>query len=237
MIQYKVCLNNGIEAFGIDQKTITANEVLETCDEKALAREIAHENPLIPEQVAKAVLENFCKAAANLMSMGFAIHLKNGNDVAMRIHPDIHVKGGNINLARAQQLDSTVTELTVENASELVAKAGVTLRAKAECEPKFTDLLLSIGASISRKGVVERAKVMRVNGTTENGSGGSNSGTSETPGTNTGGSPSPDSPEGEGTDPSGGTGGDTGGDPSTGGSGDGGGDNGGGGGNPGSDMD
>ena len=181
MIQYKVCLNNGIEAFGIDQKTITANEDVQTCDEQALAREISHENPLIPEQVAKAVLENFCKAAANLMSMGFAIQLRNGNDVALRIHPDIHVKGGNINLARAQELDPTVTELTVENASSLVDKAGVTLRAKAECEPKFTDLLLSIGAGISRKDVVERAKVTRKD---SNGS-----------------SPSPDSPDGEGTDP------------------------------------
>lgn len=181
MIQYKVCLNNGIEAFGIDQKTITANEDVQTCDEQALAREISHENPLIPEQVAKAVLENFCKAAANLMSMGFAIQLRNGNDVALRIHPDIHVKGGNINLARAQELDPTVTELTVENAGSLVDKAGVTLRAKAECEPKFTDLLLSIGAGISRKDVVERAKVTRKD---SNGS-----------------SPSPDSPDGDGTDP------------------------------------
>lgn len=181
MIQYKVCLNNGIEAFGIDQKTITANEDVQTCDEQALAREISHENPLIPEQVAKAVLENFCKAAANLMSMGFAIQLRNGNDVALRIHPDIHVKGGNINLARAQELDPTVTELTVDNAGSLVDKAGVTLRAKAECEPKFTDLLLSIGAGISRKDVVERAKVTRKD---SNGS-----------------SLSPDSPDGEGTDP------------------------------------
>ena len=191
MIQYKVCLNNGIEAFGIDQKTITANEDVQTCDEQALAREISHENPLIPEQVAKAVLENFCKAAANLMSMGFAIQLRNGNDVALRIHPDIHVKGGNINLARAQELDPTVTELTVENAGSLVDKAGVTLRAKAECEPKFTDLLLSIGAGISRKDVVERAKVTRKD---SNGS-----------------SPSPDSPDGDGTDPeTPGTGGNTG---------------------------
>ena len=164
MIHYNVCLNNGIEAFGIDQKTITANEEVQTADEQALAREIAHENALIPEQVAKAVLENFCKAAANLMSMGFAITLKSGNDVALRIYPDIHVKGGNINLARAKELDPTVTELTVENAGDLVSKAGVTMRAKAECEPKFTELLQSMGAGISRKGVVEKAKVMRKDG-------------------------------------------------------------------------
>lgn len=159
MINYKVCLNNGNEALGIDQKTITANEDVKTCDEQALAREIAHENPLIPEQVAKAVLENFCKAAAHLMSMGFAIQLKNGNDVALRIHPDIHVKGGSINLERAKELDPKVTELTVENAGELVSRAGVTLRVKAECQTKFSDLLLGLGASLQRSEVVERARV------------------------------------------------------------------------------
>lgn len=126
---------------------------------QALAREINHENPLIPEQVARAVLENFCKAAAQLMSMGFAIQLKNGNDVAIRIYPDIHVKGGNINLARAQQLAPEVTELTLENVGDLVTKARVTVRARADCQQKFTDLLLSMGVSISRKGVVEKAKV------------------------------------------------------------------------------
>ena len=73
MIQYKVCLNNGNEALGIDQKTVTANEDVKTCDEQALAREIAHENPLIPEQVAKAVLENFCKAAAIILGIVFAV--------------------------------------------------------------------------------------------------------------------------------------------------------------------
>ena len=43
MIQYTVSLNNGIEAFGVNQKTITANEEVQTADEQALAREIAHE--------------------------------------------------------------------------------------------------------------------------------------------------------------------------------------------------
>ena len=188
MIQYNVCLNNGIEAFGIDQKTITANEAVMTCDEQALAREISHENALIPEQVAKAVLENFCKAAAQLMSMGFAIQLKNGNDVALRIHPDIHVKGGNINLARAKELDPTVTELTKENAGDLVNRAGVVVRAKAECEPKFTELLLSMGAGISRKDVIERAMVARKD---DSGSNENNGGTTPTPDPGTGGGDTP----------------------------------------------
>ena len=186
MIEYKVSLNNGIEAFGIDQKTITANEDVKTCDETALAREISHENPLIPEQVAKAVLENFCKATANLMAMGFAVQLRNGNDVALRIHPDIHVKGGNINLARAKELDPTVTELTVENAGRLVDKAGITVRAKAECEQKFTELLLAVGSSVSRNEVIERAKIV------SNGSGNQGGTTPTTPTT-------PETPENPGT--------------------------------------
>lgn len=54
-----------------------------------------------------------------------------------------------------------MTELTLENAGSLVDKAGVTVRAKAECEQKFTELLLSMGASVNRKEVVEKAKVER----------------------------------------------------------------------------
>ncbi len=205
-MKYSVFLNLGNEYIGANEKTITVNEVVETADEQALARKIAHENPLIPEQVAAAVLQNFCKAAANLMSMGFAIQLKNGKDVAMRIYPDIHVKGGNINLARAKELDPSVTELTLENAGELVSKAGVTVRAKAECEQKFTDLLLSIGASVQRKDVVEKAKVARANGegSSETPGGGSETGG----GTNQGGG---QNDGGTGTIDTGGNGGNTGG--------------------------
>lgn len=60
---------------------------------------------------------------------------------ALRLYPDVHVKGGNINLARAQELMEGVTELTLDNASELVQRAGLTLRAKAECEPAMGVLL------------------------------------------------------------------------------------------------
>ena len=161
MVKYNVFLNNGNEALGITEKSISANEELQTVDEEALAREIAHENQLIPVQVAKSVIENFCKAAANLMSMGFAIQLKNGQDVAMRIYPDVHVKGGNINLKRAKELDPTVTELTVGNAGSLVDKAGVTVRVRAETEVKFTELLKAVGASVQRNSVIEKAMVKR----------------------------------------------------------------------------
>lgn len=160
MIRYKICINNGIEAFGIDHKTITVCEELKKCDENALAREINHENPLIPEQVAKSVLDNFCKAALNLMSMGYSVYLKNGDDVAIRIYPDVNINGGNINIDRARELDPSVAELTEDNAGELVSKAGVSVRIKAECQHKFIKQLQT-EASLMRTDVVERAKKER----------------------------------------------------------------------------
>ena len=163
MIEYKGQLNMGNEALGTE-KTITANEVLRTCDTKALAREINHQNKLIPEDVAAAVLGYFCKAAVEKMAEGFAIQLYNGQDVALRIFPDIHVKGGNINLTRAKELDPTVTELTAENAGELIDKAGgVTCRVRATCMQKFTDLLDKEEYQVKRIGIETKAFVERVN--------------------------------------------------------------------------
>ena len=162
-LKYQGQLNLGNAAFGTE-KTITANEVVDTVDLKALAREIHHQNELIPEQVAENVLENFAQAAAELMAMGFAIQFRKGNDVFLRIYPDIHVKGGNINLARAKELDPTVTELTMENAGALIDKAGVTVRVRAEVEKKFTDLLVQESSGLERKGIVEKAYVERKDG-------------------------------------------------------------------------
>lgn len=177
-IKYQTCLNQGNEALKLG-KSITVNEIVETVDEKALAREIHHLNQLIPEQVAEAVLANFCQAAAQLMAMGYAVTLKNGNDVALRIYPDVHLRGNSINLARAKELDPTVSELSMANAGDLAIKAGVTVRAKAECEAKFTELLLAQGASVERKAVVEKAFVAR-----KGSQGGSAGGGTSTPGDN-----------------------------------------------------
>ena len=136
MIQYEVQLNQG-------------NEALQ------LAREIHHQNSLIPEDVAASVLGYFGKAAAQLMAMGFAIQFKNGQDVLMRIYPDVHLKGGNINLERAKQLNPEVTDLTLENAGELATQVGVKVRVRCEAEAKFTELLNSEGYSVERKAVKE----------------------------------------------------------------------------------
>ena len=178
MIKYQINFNQGTEALNAG-KSITANEIVETVDEKALAREIHHLNALIPEQVAESVLANFCAAAAQLMAMGYAVVLKNGNDAALRIYPDIKIKGGNINLDRAKELDPSVSELTMANAGDLATKAGITVRAKAECEAKFTELLLAQGASVERKAVVEKAFVARKENQGGSAGGGSNPGDSE----------------------------------------------------------
>lgn len=163
MIEYKGQLNLGNEILGTE-KTITANEVVRTADTQALAREIHHQNTLIPEQVAKAVLDNFCAAACELMAMGFAVQFTNGDDVAMRIYPDIHVKGGNINLKRAKELDPSVTDLTVENAGELIDKAGgVTVRVRATVQQKFTEMLMKQDVKIQRTDVSEVPYVERTN--------------------------------------------------------------------------
>ena len=160
MIQYEVQLNQGNEALQTG-KTITANEILLTCDEKALAREIHHQNSLIPEDVAASVLGYFGKAAAQLMAMGFAVQLKNGQDVLLRIYPDVHLNGGNINLERAKQLNPEVTDLTLENAGELAAQVGVKVRVRCETEAKFTELLNSEGISVERKAVKQVAYIAK----------------------------------------------------------------------------
>ena len=195
MIKYQVSLNKGVEAFGTGP-TITANEIVDTADASALAREIHHLNSLIPEQVAEAVLQNFCEAAANLMAMGYAVVLRSGADAAIRIYPDVHVKGGNINLDRAKALIPGTVALSLDNAGDLVSKAGVTVRAKAECEAKFTDLLTKAEARLERKEVVEKAFVKRANGSNdepggsdaaeEGGSGNEQGGSGSTGGSNGG---------------------------------------------------
>ena len=127
------------------------------------------------------MLGYFGRAAAQLMAMGFAIQFKDGQDVLMRIYPDIHVKGGSINLARAKELDPTVTDLTMENAGDLATKAGLTVRVRCESEVKFTELLNKEGYSVERKQVREVPYVAKKNG--DDSQGGDNTQTGgDTPG-------------------------------------------------------
>ena len=173
MIKYILQLNNGNEAFNTG-KTITANEQVETCDAAELAREIAHYAEVVNERTCKFVLDNLLAACVQKMSEGKAVVLTLDGKAALRIYPDVHLKAGSINLAKAQELDSTVTDLTMENIGDIAQKAGgVTMRAKAEVEQPFTDALLKMGASVRLEGKKEIARVLRKE---NQGNGGGNNG-------------------------------------------------------------
>jgi len=177
MIKYNVKLHNGNEAFGINEKSISACEVVENVDAKFLAHHMHLHNPLIPEDVATAVLNAFCESAAELMGQGHAVVLTSKGKAALRLYPDVHVKGGNINLARAQELMPEVTELSLDNATELVQRAGLTLRAKAECEPAMGVLLDQSKSGLTLNSVVDVPYVQRTATTAD---------PADTTGTNTG---------------------------------------------------
>lgn len=163
MIKYQVCLNQGVEAFGTG-KTITANEVVETADNKFVAHHIHLHNQLIPEQVAQAVLDNFCAVAAELIGQGYALQLKNGDSVMLRLYPDVHLQGDNINLERAKELMPEVTELTLENAGELASRVGVTVRVRAQVTAGFSDLMNREKGGVERVAVKEIAYVAKKDG-------------------------------------------------------------------------
>ena len=159
MIEYNGQINLPNANFGVTERTITANEDVRTCDIQALAREISHQNRLIPEDVAQQVLAYFCKAAVEKMTEGFAIQLTSGQDVAMRIFPDIHIIGGNINLKRAKELtgNAALTEQEmVDMAGALIDKAGVKVTVRAIAQQKFTELLEKEDYQLHRKGIITR---------------------------------------------------------------------------------
>ena len=199
MFYYEVRINNGVEAFGVDSKTITVSEVTRNVDEKALAREVSHFNPLVPEHVVGGVMQSEAEAWVHFLAQGNAIQVKAGNDVIMRIYADVKIKGGNINLARAREImpDEVVTEQDmVDHAGELVSRAGLEVKAHVEVEKKFTDLLIDASSGFERVAIVERPRIMRKESTGDSTPGG---GSGTTPG------------GGSGTTPGGGSGGDSGG--------------------------
>lgn len=158
MIEYQGQINLPNPNFGTTEKTITANEVVRTCDTKALAKEVAHQShDLITEGIAEMVINNFCKACVEKMVEGFAIQLQNEGDIAVRIFPDIHIKGDNINLKRAKELMPGVVtdeDTMVAHAGELIDKAGLKVSVRAIVQRKFTELLEKEGYQLKRLGIV-----------------------------------------------------------------------------------
>ena len=77
--------------------------------------------------------------------------------------PDVKLNGRNITLARAQQLDSTITDLTEDNAGDLVQRVGVRVRARAVCAPALTELIQSAGVSTQKTNIINVPKILRAN--------------------------------------------------------------------------
>lgn len=190
MIEYNLQINNGNEAFGTTGKTITANEVVKTISVDFLAEELHHSNELIPKSVVKEVLSHFAEVAVRLMAEGFAIPFMNGNDVVLRLYPDIHLKCQSINLTKARELleDPTMTEAQmVERAGEIADKVGVSVRAYAEVQRTFTQMLQDAKPSIQRKSIVEKPYVP-LNASEGDDNGGNNQGGGDNGGDDNGGS-------------------------------------------------
>ena len=81
-MEYKLKINAANAALGM-ASTITATEVVRALSSKELAREIHHANALIPEDVARSVIDNFAEVAAQKLAQGYSIHLKKGDDVML----------------------------------------------------------------------------------------------------------------------------------------------------------
>lgn len=160
MIEFKGQINLPNPNIGQTEKTITANESVRTCDTRSLAKEVAHaSHDLVTEGIAELVINNFCKACVEKMVEGFAINMLNGEDVMMRIFPDIHLDTPtkNINLAKARELldNPQLTEAEmVERAGELIDKVGVKVSVRAVVQQKFTDLLSKEGYKVTRTGII-----------------------------------------------------------------------------------
>lgn len=164
MVEYDVHVNNGVEAFGTSGKTLSAEEKPRTISIDFLAEELHHANELIPQRTIREVLSIFGTTACRLMAEGFAIQFQNDGDVLLRLYTDVKIKDGNINLARARELteNPALTEQEmVAHAGEIVQKAGVQMRAYAEVQNKFNELLQTFKPQLLMRNIVEKPYVQR----------------------------------------------------------------------------
>ena len=187
-IDYRLFINNGNEAFGTTGKTLSIEEQPKTVSVDFLADAIHSQNELIPKRTAREVLSLFGVVAARLMAEGLALQFTNDDKVLLRCYADAKIKGGNINLARARELtgDPSLTEeQMVQRAGELVGLAGVQIRAYAEVQQKFNELLQSYHPTPNLVGTTERARIERTNtadgGTSSDGEGGGSDGDGNEP--------------------------------------------------------
>lgn len=140
MIDYDIIINEGNDILGMD-KTITLKRKPHLLSSQRLLQRIYDKNPLVPKQVTKGVIDFLFDVIVDELSNGRSVRLKRGNETQLRFSPEVRIKGGNINLKRAKELDPSVTDITPENAAALVRKAGTYIRVKVRCDKRMTQKL------------------------------------------------------------------------------------------------
>ena len=158
MIKYGLYLNEGNEALNLG-RTITANELPDDMTAAQLAREISHDNPLVPESVAKGVIDSFCRIVAQAMAEGRCVNLCNGSDVFLRLYADVHLaKTFDLKEAKARGYEgSTLTE----ECFTLIQPSDLVIKAHAEVEQKFTDMVRDKRDGLQRTHTETRAYIRR----------------------------------------------------------------------------
>lgn len=140
MIHYDITLNQGSEALN-SEPTLTANERPQDMTPAQLAREVHHLNTLIPEQIAKSVIDNLCEVICTSIAEGKRVLLMNGQDVYLSIYADVHLRQ-TMNLAALRARGYEGTAIT-EEAARYIQPSDLIVKAKAETEQKFTDHMRS----------------------------------------------------------------------------------------------
>lgn len=161
-IRYKAQLNMGNEALKTEP-TITVNKDVRPIGYKPVLRWMHDECKIVPENVAEMVISDFFKAAVAYMSQGMSVYMKHRGNVMIRLYPQVRIKGKNITLKRAKQIDPTIMELTPDVVRRLIGRVGVEVTVHAEVNPKFTQLLHDYGfdtecTEVVMKDVVRRKK-------------------------------------------------------------------------------
>lgn len=179
MVEYKLFINNGNEAFGTTGKTLSIEEQPKTVSVDFIADAIHSQNELISKRLAAEVLAIFGEVAARMMAEGLALQFQNDGKAILRLYADAKIKGGNINLSRARELTGNpalTEEEMVQRAGEIVSLAGVQLRAYAETEQKFNEMLKSYNPQPHLVATQERVYVQKKDGTEQGGNAGGSTG-------------------------------------------------------------
>lgn len=163
MLKYNLYFNHGNEALQTSE-TITANEAPEEMTQAQLAREIHHRNSLIPLDVAETVLSYFCDTVAQAMGEGKCVNLCKDGEVFLHLYADLHLsKTFNLEEARRRGFQGNVL---TEDAAALITPSDIVIKAKAETEQKFTDLVRRYNDGIKRLDLITVDKIMKKTSTT-----------------------------------------------------------------------